>query len=435
MSVTEIEKGVFEATATIDNGSFGTRTIRFETGRMALQAAGAVVAYLDDENMLLSATTAGKNPKDHFDFFPLTVDVEERMYAAGRIPGSFFRREGRPSTDAILTCRLIDRPLRPSFVGGLRNEIQVVVTILSLDPNDLYDVLAINAASASTQLGGLPFSGPIGGVRVALIDGTWVAFPTVEQLERAVFDMVVAGRLVDTAEGAQDVAIMMVEAEATENVVQLIDGGAQAPTESVVAQGLEAAKPFIAELCKAQQELADAAGKSGKPAAEFPVFPDYGDDVYYSVSSVATDELAAALTISGKTERNNRTDEIKAEVLERLADTYAGREKEVSAAYRALTKKLVRQRILTDHFRIDGRGITDIRALSAEVAVVPRAHGSALFERGETQILGRDHAGHGQDGPADRLAGTRDVQALHAPLQLPAVLHRRDRPGRLTQAA
>jgi polyribonucleotide nucleotidyltransferase len=389
MSVAEIDEGVFESTAVIDNGSFGTRTIRFETGRMALQAAGAVVAYLDDENMLLSATTAGKTPKDHFDFFPLTVDVEERMYAAGRIPGSFFRREGRPSTDAILTCRLIDRPLRPSFVDGLRNEIQVVVTILSLDPNELYDVLAINAASASTQLGGLPFSGPVGAVRVALIDGTWVAFPTVEQLERAVFDMVVAGRTVNAAgSGEPDVAIMMVEAEATENVIELIGGGAQAPTESVVAQGLEAAKPFIAALCAAQQELADAAGKSGKPSADFPVFPDYGDDVYYSVSSVATDELSAALAISGKAERNSRTDEIKAEVLERLADTYAGREKEVGAAFRALTKKLVRQRILSDHFRIDGRGITDIRALSAEVAVVPRAHGSALFERGETQILG-----------------------------------------------
>jgi polyribonucleotide nucleotidyltransferase len=388
MSVAEIDEGVFESTAVIDNGSFGTRTIRFEAGRMALQAAGAVVAYLDDENMLLSATTAGKNPKDHFDFFPLTVDVEERMYAAGRIPGSFFRREGRPSTDAILTCRLIDRPLRPSFVEGLRNEIQVVVTILSLDPNELYDVLAINAASASTQLGGLPFSGPVGGVRVALIDGTWVAFPTVEQLERAVFDMVVAGRVVKSDDGKSDVAIMMVEAEATENVIELVGGGAQAPTESVVAQGLEAAKPFIAALCAAQQELADATGKSGKPSADFPVFPDYGDDVYYSVASVATDELSAALTISGKAERNSRTDEIKAEVLERLADTYAGREKEVGAAYRALTKKLVRQRILSDHFRIDGRGITDIRALSAEVAVVPRAHGSALFERGETQILG-----------------------------------------------
>src|SRR5258707_924855 len=213
MSVVEIEDGVYESSAVIDNGSFGTRTIRFETGRLAQQAAGSAVAYLDDEPMLLSATTASKNPKDHFDFFPLTIDVEERMYAAGRIPGSFFRREGRPSTDAILTCRLTDRPLRPSFVDGLRNEIQVVVTVMSLDPNDLYDVVAINAASMSTQLAGLPFSGPIGAVRVALIDGTWVAFPTVELLEGAVFDMVCAGRVLED----NDVAIMMVEAEATQN--------------------------------------------------------------------------------------------------------------------------------------------------------------------------------------------------------------------------
>jgi polyribonucleotide nucleotidyltransferase len=381
MSVVEIEDGVYESTAVIDNGSFGTRTIRFETGRLAQQAAGSAVAYLDDETMLLSATTASKNPKDHFDFFPLTIDVEERMYAAGRIPGSFFRREGRPSTDAILTCRLTDRPLRPSFVAGLRNEIQVVVTVMSLDPNDLYDVVAINAASASTQLAGLPFSGPIGAVRVALIDGTWVAFPTVEQLEKAVFDMVVAGRVRED----NDVAIMMVEAEATDNVVELIAGGAQAPTEAVVAEGLEAAKPFIATLCAAQQELAD---RAAKPTGEYPVFPEYGEDVYYAVASVATDALSEALTIAGKSERNDRTDEIKVEVLERLAEQYSGREKEIGAAFRSLTKKLVRQRILTDHFRIDGRGITDIRALSAEVAVIPRAHGSALFERGETQILG-----------------------------------------------
>jgi polyribonucleotide nucleotidyltransferase len=380
MSVAEIDEGVFESTATIDNGSFGTRTIRFETGRLAKQAAGAVVAYLDDETMLLSATTASKSPKDHFDFFPLTIDVEERMYAAGRIPGSFFRREGRPSTDAILTCRLIDRPLRPTFVSGLRNEIQVVVTILSLDPKDLYDVLAINAASASTQISGLPFSGPVGGVRVALINGQWVAFPTVEQLEDAVFDMVVAGR-----KAGDDVAIMMVEAEATDKVIDLIAGGAGAPTESVVAEGLEAAKPFIAALCTAQQELADAAGKE---TAEYPLFPEYQDDVFYAVSSVATEELSKALTIAGKEERDGRTGELKGEVLNRLAETYEGREKEISAAFRSLTKKLVRQRILTDHFRIDGRGITDIRALSAEVAVIPRAHGSALFERGETQIMG-----------------------------------------------
>ncbi|MCI2420336.1 polyribonucleotide nucleotidyltransferase [Saccharopolyspora sp. K220] len=379
-----IDEGVYEATAVLDNGAFGTRTVRFESGRLAKQAAGSVVAYLDDETMLLSATTASKQPKEHFDFFPLTVDVEERMYAAGRIPGSFFRREGRPSTDAILTCRLIDRPLRPSFVDGLRNEVQVVVTVMSLAPGDLYDVLAINAASASTQLSGLPFSGPIGGTRMALIDGQWVAFPTHEQLERAVFDMVVAGRIV-----GDDVAIMMVEAEATDKTVALVAGGAQAPTEEVVAAGLEAAKPFIRTLCHAQQQLAGAAAKA---VQEFPVFPAYAEDAFTAVEQAVSAELAEALKIAGKQERENRLDEIKAAVLDKVGtdegQPFEGREKEIGAAFRSLTKKLVRQRIIRDQVRIDGRGLTDIRSLSAEIGVIPRAHGSALFERGETQILG-----------------------------------------------
>ncbi|WP_028922927.1 polyribonucleotide nucleotidyltransferase [Pseudonocardia acaciae] len=373
-------EGVHETTAVIDNGSFGTRTVRFETGRLARQAAGSVAAYLDDETMLLSATTASKQPKEQFDFFPLTIDVEERMYAAGRIPGSFFRREGRPSTDAILACRLIDRPLRPTFVDGLRNEVQVVITVLSLHPQDPYDVLAINAASASTQISGLPFSGPVGGVRVALIDGQWVAFPTYEQLERAVFDMVVAGRIADT-----DVAIMMVEAEATERTIELVEGGATAPTEEVVAAGLEAAKPFIRVLCEAQQELYQAAAK---PTAEFPTYPAYQPDALEAVSDAISGELAQALTIGDKQAREARLDELKAEVLDRLGEKFEGREKELGGALRAVTKKLVRQRILREKVRIDGRGITDIRPLSAEVEVVPRAHGSALFERGETQIMG-----------------------------------------------
>ncbi|GAA4413607.1 polyribonucleotide nucleotidyltransferase [Actinokineospora soli] len=377
------EPTVHETTATIDNGAYGTRTVRFETGRLARQAAGSVVAYLDEETMLLSATTASKHPKEQFDFFPLTVDVEERMYAAGRIPGAFFRREGRPSTDAILACRLIDRPLRPSFVDGLRNEIQVVVTVMSLHPQDLYDVVAINAASASTQLAGLPFSGPVGGVRVALIDKQWVAFPTYEQLEKAVFDMVVAGRVVEGG----DVAIMMVEAEATDHVIDLIGAGAQAPTEEVVASGLEAAKPFIKVLCEAQAELA---GLAAKETAEFPVFPAYQPDAFEAVAAAVTDELAQALTIAGKQERESRLDEVKALCLEKVGadESFAGREKEIGAAFRALNKKLVRQRILREKVRIDGRGLTDIRQLGAEVAVIPRAHGSALFERGETQILG-----------------------------------------------
>ena len=368
------------AVATIDNGKFGKRQIRFETGRLARQAAGPAVVYLDDETMLLSATTASKQPKDHFDFFPLTVDVEERMYAAGKIPGSFFRREGRPSEDAILTCRLIDRPLRPSFVKGLRNEIQIVVTVMALHPDHMYDVLAINAASMSTQLAGLPFSGPIGGVRVALIEGQWVAFPNHSDLDKAVFDMVVAGRI-----AGDDVAIMMVEAEATSKTIDLIKGGAATPTEEIVGEGLEASKKFIRALCEAQMELAKVAAK---PTGEFPVFLDYQDDVYAAVEAAAKDKLAKALTIAGKQERETALDEINALVTGELAESFAERGKEISAALRSVTKKLVRQRVLREKVRIDGRGPRDIRAITAEVEVMPRVHGSAIFERGETQILG-----------------------------------------------
>ena len=368
------------AVAKIDNGKFGKREIRFETGRLAKQAAGTAVVYLDDETMLLSATTASKNPKDQFDFFPLTVDVEERMYAAGKIPGSFFRREGRPSEDAILTCRLIDRPLRPSFVKGLRNEIQIVVTVMALHPDHMYDVLAINAASMSTQLAGLPFSGPIGGVRVALIEGQWVAFPNHSDLEKATFDMVVAGRISDG-----DVAIMMVEAEATTQTINLIKGGAGAPTEEVVGQGLDAAKPFIRILCEAQLELAKVAAK---PTGEFPVFLDYQDDVYKVVEAAGKDSIAKALTIAGKQERELALDAANEAIKESVNPQFEGREKEVSAAIRSVTKKVVRQRVLREKIRIDGRGLRDIRAITAEVEVIPRVHGSAIFERGETQILG-----------------------------------------------
>ena len=368
--------------AVIDNGALGRHVVRFETGLLARQAAGSATVYLDDDTMVLSATTAQNNPREALDFFPLTVDVEERMYALGRIPGSFFRREGRPSEGAILTCRLIDRPLRPCFVKGLRNEVQVVVTVMALNPDKLYDVVAINAASLSTQLAGLPFTGPVGGVRVALIGDQWVGFPDVSQLEEATFDMVVAGRV--TAEG--EVAIMMVEAESTDATWNLVADGRTAPTEDVVAAGLEAAKPFIQTLCDAQAELAAKAGK--KTTAEFPVFLEYQDDVYASVAETFADELGQVMSIADKQDREEATETLKTRLVEQLAGRFEGREKEISGAFRALIKKVVRQRILRDKVRIDGRGLSDIRTLSAEVGVLPRVHGSALFQRGETQILG-----------------------------------------------
>lgn len=376
---------IIAAEAIIDNGRFGKRTVRFETGRLAKQAAGSALAYLDDSTTVLSATTVGKNPKDQFDFFPLTVDVEERQYAAGRIPGSFFRREGRAGTEAILAARLIDRPLRPGFVKGLRNEVQVVETVLTIDPDDAYDVLAINAASMSTQIAGLPFTGPIGGTRLALIDDQWVAFPRWSELERSVFNIVVAGRIVTKEDGSEDVAIMMVEAGGGKNEWELIQAGATAPTEDVVADGLEAAKPFIKALCEAQLKVAE---KASKETVEFPLFLDYTDEEYAAVEEYAAEKVAQALLTEGKLARDEAVDAVKEEMLEALAERFPESEKALKAAFRSLEKATIRNRTLREEIRMDGRTPRQIRSLSAEVEVLPRVHGSALFQRGETQILG-----------------------------------------------
>ena len=376
---------IIAAEAIIDNGRFGKRVVRFETGRLAKQAAGSALAYLDDSTTVLSATTVGKNPKDQFDFFPLTVDVEERQYAAGRIPGSFFRREGRAGTEAILAARLIDRPLRPGFVKGLRNEVQVVETVLTIDPDDAYDVLAINAASMSTQIAGLPFTGPIGGTRLALIDGQWVAFPRWSELERSVFNIVVAGRIVTKEDGSEDVAIMMVEAGGGKNEWDLIQAGATAPTEDVVADGLEAAKPFIKALCEAQIKVAE---KASKETVDFPLFLDYTDEEYAAVEEYAAEKVAQALLTEGKLARDEAVDAVKEEMLEALAERFPESEKALKAAFRSLEKATIRNRTLREEIRMDGRTPRQIRSLSAEVEVLPRVHGSALFQRGETQILG-----------------------------------------------
>ena len=373
--------------AVIDNGAFGRRTIRFETGRLAQQADGAVAAYLDGETMILSTTTAGSSPKENYDFFPLTVDVEEKMYAAGKIPGSFFRREGRPSTEATLAARIIDRPLRPLFPHTLRNEVQVVETVLSIHPDDAYDMVAMNAASASTMISGLPFSGPVSGLRLALIDGQWVAFPRWSERERAVFELVVAGRVIENG----DVAIAMIEAGAGKNAWNLIyTEGQTKPDEAVVAGGLEAAKPFIKVLCEAQNELKALAAKDTK---EFQLFPEYTDELYARIDEIAHADLNEALSIAEKLPRQDRISEIKQVVKDTLASEFqdmdeAEKDKEIGNAFKELQRQIVRRRILTEDYRIDGRGLRDIRTLSAEVDVIPRVHGSALFQRGETQILG-----------------------------------------------
>jgi polyribonucleotide nucleotidyltransferase len=359
-------------------------TLTFETGKLAFQSQGAVVATLAGTTVLVTAN-ASKGVREGIDFFPLTVDVEERMYAAGRIPGSFFRREGRPTDLAVLTCRLIDRPLRPSFADGYRNETQVVVTVMGVDGENPYDVLAINGASAALMISGIPFEGPIGAVRIAWTqEGVWIPHPTYEQSEASTFELVVAGRQLDDG----DIAIMMVEAGGTEKAWEWYEGGAPHCTEEVIAQGLEAAKTWIREAIELQRELAKQASAAGT-IVPIPWEPqlDYGDDVFARVEAVGAGPLADASKITTKAERNEATDVATKAIIEQLADEFPEREGEIKSAAKAVVKKVIRKRVTDDGIRLDGRSSTDLRALSAEVGVVSTAHGSGLFQRGETQVL------------------------------------------------
>ena len=357
------------------------KTLSFETGKLAPQADGAVVARMGDTVVLVTATAA-RSVREGVDFFPLTVDIEERMYAAGKIPGSFFRREGRATDQAILTCRLIDRPLRPSFPKGFRNEVHVVGTIFGADLMNPHDVLAINGASAALMLSGIPFEGPIGSVRVGYgKDGTWIPHPTYQEGDLCTFELVVAGRALDDG----DVAIMMVEAGGTEEAWKYYEAGAPKVTEEVIAEGLETAKTWIKEAIALQRELVDKAGS--RPPLPFETQVDYQDDVWERVSAVGADPIAKASTIVTKAERNAALDDAAATIKAQLAEELEGRDKEIKAAVKALTKQIVRRRIVEEGLRIDGRGPTDIRPLSAEVSLIPTTHGSALFQRGETQVL------------------------------------------------
>jgi polyribonucleotide nucleotidyltransferase len=361
------------------------KELSFETGKLATQSQGAVVGSLGGTTVL--ATANQSKPREGIDFFPLTVDIEERMYAAGKIPGSFFRREGRPTDNAILTCRLIDRPLRPSFAEGYRNETQVVGTIMGADLENPHDVLAINAASAALMLSGIPFEGPIGAVRLAFTtEGEWLGHPTYQEGDASTFELVVAGR-----EVGGDVAIMMVEANGTEGSWDRYEAGAPKVTEEAIAAGLEVAKRFISASIDLQRQLVDKAG--AKPPVAFEPAVDYSAEVYDRVRAVGAERIAEASSIADKASRNAATDEASAWIQEQLAadvaegGPLAGRAGEVKAAVRSLIKEVVRRRIVTEGTRIDGRGPADLRPVSAEVGVIATAHGSGLFQRGETQVL------------------------------------------------
>jgi polyribonucleotide nucleotidyltransferase len=360
------------------------RTLSFEAGKYALQADGAVVGRIGD-TVVLVAATAARRVREGADFFPLTVDIEERMYAAGKIPGSFFRREGRATDQAILTCRLIDRPLRPSFPEGFRNEVHVVGTIFGADLVNPHDVLAINTASAALMISGIPFDGPIGAVRVAwTVDGRWIPHATYQEGDASTFELVVAGRALSEGPDAE-IAIMMVEAGGIADSWAHYEAGAPKVTEDVLAAGLESAKTWIRESIDLQREMVERFGS--KPTIDYELFSDYGQDVYERVLAVGHDGLAKANTITTKAERNSAIDEATEAVVAELAPEFPEREREIKGAIRALTKKLVRRRIVDDGVRIDGRGTAEIRPLSAEVGVLPTVHGSGLFQRGETQVL------------------------------------------------
>ncbi len=364
------------------------RTLSFEAGKLAQLADGAVVGRIGD-TIVLATAVASRSVREGTDFFPLTVDIEERAYAAGKIPGSFFRREGRATDQAILTCRLIDRPLRPSFPKGVRNDIHVVGTIFGADQVNPHDVLAINAASAALMISGIPFDGPIGAVRIAYsVDGTWLPHATYQEGDESTFELVVAGRALSDAPDSE-IAIMMVEAGGTERSWSYYEDGAPKVDEEVLAGGLEAAKTWIRESINLQRELVAAYSEARGPikALEFRTFSDYGEDVWPRVEAVGTPLLSEANRISAKAERNAAIDAATATILDTVGPEFEGREAEVKGAIRALTKKLVRKRIIEDGVRIDGRSTNEIRPLSAEIDLLPTAHGSALFQRGETQVL------------------------------------------------
>jgi polyribonucleotide nucleotidyltransferase len=360
------------------------RTLSYEAGKLALQADGAVLGRIGN-TMVLVAATASRGVREGADFFPLTVDIEERMYAAGKIPGSFFRREGRATDQAILTCRLIDRPLRPSFPEGFRNEVHVVGTIFAADQINPHDVLAINTASAALMLSGIPFDGPVGAVRIAWsTEGTWIPHPTYQEGDASCFELVVAGRAL-SEEAGSEIAIMMVEAGGTEDSWKYYEEGAPKVTEEVLADGLEVAKTWIRESIELQRALVAKVG--AKPTIPYELFTDYKDDVFERVVAVGSDAVAKANTITEKAERNAALDEATVSIMAQLSPEFPEREREIKSAVRSLTKKIVRKRIVEEGVRIDGRGTADIRPLSAEVGLLPTTHGSALFQRGETQVL------------------------------------------------
>ncbi len=359
--------------------NIGNAEIGFETGKLALQAPGSVVVTSGDTTVLVT-TVANKSVRDGIDFFPLTVDVEERMYSAGKIPGGFFRREGRQTEKAILACRLIDRPLRPSFKDGFRCETQIIATVLSVDNENEYDILALNAASLGLQLAGVPLESAVGAVRMSLINDNWVVQATNTELEESVFDMVVAGSLNPKGE----IDIVMVEAGATDNAFNKIDEGSAAPSENIVADGIDMSKEFISKLIEAQKELV---AKRDVPEIDWPIIEDYSEELKSQIGEAFGSDIEAAMALTDRSERSEKQSELEEQAVEKFLDEEDDNTKAIKLAFKSIVKNIVRDRVLSGGARLDGRTPTDIRNISAEINLLPTVHGSSLFLRGETQVL------------------------------------------------
>lgn len=350
----------------------GGRTLTIETGRLAKQANGTALVTYGDTVVLVTATAA-KEAKTDIDFLPLTVEYQERFYAVGKIPGSFFRREiGRPTEKETLTCRFIDRPLRPLFADGYQNETQVIATVLSADQENDPDMLAMIGASCALGISEIPFLGPIAGVRVGYIDDEYVVNPTQTQLESSRLDLIVAG---------------------TKNAVVMVEGGSDSLTEEEILGGIFFGQESLQPILDIQEEMRAAVGKAKMEVEP----PQVNEELKKKVEELAAADMQQVITTSDKIERGNRFQELKKKVVEQLEEEYADSVKEIKGLFKDLNKRMMRDRIVKEDARIDGRRMDEIRSISCEVGALPRVHGSSLFTRGETQAMVTATLGSGDD--------------------------------------
>jgi polyribonucleotide nucleotidyltransferase len=369
-------------------GTFGGKSLRLESGRVAKQAGGSVWLQMGDTVVLATATMAA-SPREGLDFFPLTCDYEERKYAVGKIAGGFIKRGGRPSEKAVLTSRLIDRPCRPLFPYGMRNETQVIATTLSVETGNLPDVLGVLAASVALTVSDIPWNGPIGCVRVGRADGEFIVNPTLAELDASDLDLIVAG---------------------TKDVVNMLEAGASEVSEDDMFAAIQFAHAAIKEQCALQEELA---AKVGKAKREVPLHK-VNEEVLNAVREKTAAELRQAIQNPDKAARESGISELSKEIVARLAPDFPEKEKELPEAVDKVLKEQIRDLILEDRIRPDGRKLDEIRVITSEVGVLPRVHGSGLFTRGQTQVLTTLTLGSTDDAQkVDGLEGDFEERYMH----------------------